>query len=148
MKTKTKTKTKMSMNIKINILIFAAVTILLALLPGLVFARWIPDDGNATDYTYGWAYTLYDICPCSANDGKCQDNYNCGADKSNLTYNIENAPEDKLEAAKVATNFENRLETNRQGMMVMRIYLLCDISYFLSFISFVAGVIYWNHNRK
>ena len=145
---KAKTKTKMPMNIKINILIFAVVTVLLALLPKLVFMNWIPDDGNATDYAYGWAYTLYDICPCSADDESCQGYYACGADKANLTYNIENAPEDKLEAAKVATNFENRLETNRQGMMVMRIYLLCDVSYLLSFLSFVAGVIYWNHNRR
>ena len=145
---KAKPKTKMPMNIKINVVIILVMAVVFALLPNLVFMKWIPTDGNASDYGVSWAYTLYDICPCSVDDESCQGYYACGADKANLTYNLENAPEDKLEAAKVATNFENRLETNRQGMMVMRVYLLCDISYLFSFISLVAGIIYWNHNRK
>ena len=143
-----KSRAKLPMNIKINILIFAVGTILFALLPRLVFMNWASIGDNDPDYAGNYAYTLYDICPCAVDDESCQGYYACGADKANLTYNLENAPEDKLQDAKAMNYLEDRLETNRQGIMVMRVYILCDISYLVSFLSFVVGIIYWNHNRK
>lgn len=140
---------KLDIRIKINIIIFGLLAVLFAFLPRIMFAMWYPViDDNVPQYEGGFAYVLNDICPCPANDDSCIGYYACGPDKANITYNLDNAPEDLLAQAKRDQYFEGMIEATRQSAIVMRQYLLCDICYLMAFISVVVGVIYWNHNKS
>lgn len=142
-----KTKTKMPARIKINIGIFMLMAVLFALLPNALFRVWLPDnDDSQPQYEGGFSYILHDICPCPADDDNYAGYYACGPDKANITYNLDTTPADLLAEARRDQYFEDRIEASRQAPIMMRLYLLCDISYLMAFISLVAGIIYWNHN--
>ena len=141
---------KLNIRIKINIAIFAVVAVLFAVMPHVLFGIWYPSDVEDSQPQYdknNFAYVLYDICPCSATDDDCAGYYACGADKANITYNLDTAPEDLLMEAKQASYFESMIMGSRMAPMIMRQYLLCDICYLMAFASAVVGVIYWNHNK-
>lgn len=139
---------KLATRVKINIVIFGVLAVIFATIPQVLIRTWFPNtDSDQPSYAGQFAYTLYDICPCSDGDDACQGYYACGSDKANLTYNLDNAPADLLASAKQAQYFDNMIESSRQSTMVIRMYILSDISYLMSFISLVAGVIYWNHNK-
>ena len=135
------------MRVKINVGIFGLLAIVFAVIPNVLFRTWFPNDGTQPQYAGQFVYVLHDICPCQADDDECAGYYACGSDKANITYNLDTAPEDLLAEAKRDHYFEGMIEANRQGFTVMRLYLLCDISYLMAFISLVAGVVYWNHCR-
>ena len=139
---------KMNLRVKINVVIFGIVTVLFALMPKLIMSQWMAslDNSNQPQYEGGFVYVLHDICPCPSDDDDCAGYYACGPDKANITYNLDTAPEELLDEAKVDHYFEGMIETNRHSITAMRIYLLCDICYLMAFVSLVGGVIYWNHN--
>ena len=120
-------------------------------MPRILFGVHFPfqmDEPNPSgDYSGNFAYVLHDICPCHEDDDECAGYYACGSDKANITYNLDNAPADKLKEAKRDSYFEGKIESARQSAMVQRHYLACDLCYLLSFLSLVAGIIYWNHSR-
>ena len=140
-------RVKMPLKIKINIVIFGMLTIIFAILPNIWFKNsFSASDTSTPQYEGGFSYILHDICPCPSNDDACIGYYACSPDKANITYNLDNAPAEELKSAKRDHYFESLIEANRSGIMITKTYLLCDISYLLSFLSLVAGVIYWNHN--
>lgn len=138
---------KISPYIIINLLIFVALTILFAVLPKVLFMHWLPINENEPGYAGNFTYVLHDICPCHDGEDDCSGYYACGPDKANITYNLDNAPANLLTEAKIDNYLSNQIETNRQSANIMRIYLLCDASYLLSFLSLVAGIIYFNHTK-
>lgn len=142
-----KTKTKLSMRAKVNVGIFVVVAIIFALMPKLIMAQYMVAIENAAQPQYAgqFTYVLYDVCPCSEGDDECAGYYACGPDKANITYNLDNAPEELLDAAKRDQYFEGMIEANRHSATVMRVYLQCDMCYLMAFVSLVAGAIYWNH---
>ena len=140
-------KVKLPLRKKINVAIFAVIAIIFAVLPNTLFMSWINVDDNKPDYADNFPYVLHDICPCHTGEDDCSEYYACGADKANITYNLDTAPEDKLEEAKRDTYFENMIESNRHSVLYARVMTLCDISYIIAFLSLVVGIIYWNHNK-
>lgn len=144
---KEKVKVKMPTRFKVNIIIFFAMAVAFFIMPSLLFRMAFPNTESAADSypSGGFMYVLNDICPCHEGEDSCSGYFACGADKANITYNLDNAPADKLENAKQLAYLESSIETSRQGMNVMRIMLMCDVFYLLSFISLVAGIIYWIH---
>ena len=141
-----KSRQKLNVRVKVNIAIFGLLTLLFAILPGIMMVIWFPDT-DEPQYGDNFSYILHDICPCSEDEKDCQGHYACGPDKANITYNLDNAPADLLAEAKQDHYYETQIESVRNGVIMMRRYLLCDIYYLLSFLSLVAGVIYWNHNK-
>ena len=137
---------KLPTRIKINIAIFALLAILFGLMPRMLFGIRFPFQVDEPDYAGNFAYVLHDICPCHEGEDECAGYYACGQDKANITYNLDNAPADKLEEAKRDAYFEGRIEATRQSAMIQRYYLISDLCYLLSFLSLVAGIIYWNHS--
>ena len=139
------TKTKLPVRIKINIGIFFALAVFFAFLPNVLPGIFLPSN-NSQLYEGGFSYILHDICPCHAGDDDCSGYYACGLDKANITYNLDTAPADLLAEAKRDQYFEDRIESSRQSYVALRLLLLNDISYLMTFISLIAGIIYWNHN--
>ena len=142
-----KVKVKMPTRFKVNIIIFFAMAVAFFIMPSLLFRMAFPNTESVADNypSGGFMYVLNDICPCNAGDEECSGYFACGPDKANITYNLDNAPADKLENAKQLAYLDSSIETSRQGMIAMRIMLMCDVFYLLSFISLVVGIIYWNH---
>ena len=126
-----KSRQKLNVRVKVNIAIFGLLTLLFAILPGIMMVIWFPDT-DEPQYGDNFSYILHDAC---------------GPDKANITYNLDNAPADLLAEAKQDHYYETQIGSVRNGVIMMRRYLLCDIYYLLSFLSLVAGVIYWNHNK-
>ena len=143
---KKENKPKFKINVIINLIIFAGLAVLFAILPRILFTIWFPDT-NEPQYAGDFAYVMHDICPCHTGEDECSGYYACGADKANITYNLDNAPEDELKAAKIDDYFENQIESVRRSATIMRRYTYFDICYLLSFLSLVAGVIYFIHNK-
>lgn len=142
-----KTKTKLPMRVKINIVIFGVMAVVFALMPRVIMWQWMASIEGAAEPQYAgqFAYVLHDICPCHTDEDDCMGYYACGQDKANITYNLDNAPEELLDEAKVDHYFEGMLESNRYGVIAMRVYLQCDACYLMAFVSLVVGVTYWNH---
>lgn len=138
---------KINTRIKINLVIFTALAVLFGLMPRALLTYWLPGQSDQPEYAGNFAYVLSDICPCHVGEDDCSGYYACGPDKANITYNLDNAPADKLEQAKRDSYLESQITSVRHGMMIQRYYLMCSICYLLSFLSLVAGIIYWNHNR-
>lgn len=142
-----KTKAKMPMQFKINIAIFFALAVIFAILPSIIIRiAGARINSSSEKYSSGdFIYVLNDVCPCHTGDDDCSGYFACGPDKANITYNLDSAPEEKLEFSKQMSYLANAIEVNRQGPMTMRLYLWLDMCYILSFISLVAGIIYWIH---
>lgn len=140
------TKTKMPIRYKINIAIFALVALIFAFAPNAIIRIMFPNNDDVNDYSSGdFAYILYDVCPCHEGEDSCSGYFACGPDKANITYNLDNAPEDRLDDAKRMSYIDNAIESARQSAIIMRVYILCDVCYLMAFVSLVGGIIYWNH---
>ena len=141
---------KFNFGVKINLGIFLIVAILCGFVfPKMIFEKSLPEDTNPIYTHESFIYPiLYDVCPCSASEDydydSCAGYYAC--DKANITYNLNNAPEDALEAAKRDVWFETEIKGVRTQVIVNNIYLLMDLSYIIAAISLLSGLIYGIHN--
>ncbi len=142
-----KKEANQSTRIKTNIIILMVTAIVFAILPMALHLLW-PQEPEQSGYTdRGFPYLLHSICPCHEGDDECAKGHSCGKDEANTSYNLDNAPAEKIEEAERDRYFESLLEANRSNIRALRLNLASDFCFAASFILLIVDFVYGNHNK-